>query len=182
MNISTLSRLFVAFIATICVASAMAQEPTKTTNKTSTTKTSAATASNTTKPAFDPGTTPDNVFYKTDPSFWDHGIARMWAGFYVRFTSENIKQYLFGNTVVFANGEKRKIIGSSVNGDGAWDVRVEGDKLDFTKVGSPSKFKVELAKPAAPAAAAVTPAAATTKNSAAKKAAPTTAPKKASSK
>ena len=175
MNIHTLFRFLVTFIAAVCMSSAMAQEPSKTTTKTTGKVSAATTAKAPTAPAFDSGATPDNVFYKTD-QFWDHGVARMWAGFYVRFTPENIKQYVYGNTVVFGNGEKRKIIGSTVNGDSAWDVRVEGDKLDSAKVGSPSKFKVTLARPPAPAATAAPAAAAT------KKAAPTMVPKKTPSK
>lgn len=141
MNTKYISGILISAVFAITYfANVHAQE----TNNTSTQKVDGAPAAKVadTKKV-DAVTTPDNVFFMTDNT-WDKGIARAWAGFYVRNTPENTSQFYHGNTVVFKNGDKRTITGSSENGP-YFDVRVTGDVLDSAKVGLPSTFKVTKA-------------------------------------
>lgn len=150
MNTKILSRFLVASIAALCISVTMAQETSKTTNKASTTKTSQASTktsksstakADSTKPV-DPSTIPDDTFFLTDRS-WEKGISLRWAGFFVKNTPDNIKQYVAGNTVVFPNGDKRTITAAASSAP-YLNVRVSGDKLKSADVGLPSEFKVVI--------------------------------------
>lgn len=145
MNTKILSRFLVASIAALCISVTMAQETSKTTNKASTTKTSQATSKSSTEKAdstkaVDPSTIPDDTFFLTNGS-WEKGISLRWAGFFVKNTPDNIKQYVAGNTVVFPNGDKRTITAAASSAP-YLNVRVSGDKLKSADVGLPSEFKV----------------------------------------
>lgn len=140
MNTKYISGILISAVFAITYfANVHAQE----TSNTTTQKAAVAPARVADAKKVDAVTTPDNVFFMTDGT-WDKGVARGWAGFYVRNTPENTSQFLHGNTVVFKNGDKRTITGSSENGP-YFDVRVSGDVLDSAKVGLPSTFKVTKA-------------------------------------
>lgn len=79
-------------------------------------------------------------FYLTDAN-WVHGVARRWAGFYVPNTQKYRELYQLGRTVVFKNGDSRKIIRTHAD-RGYLQVYVEGDILDARRTGRPDVFTV----------------------------------------
>ena len=134
MSNRVLCQFLVGILVAGSMSNAMAQESTKAT----TNKTAAAPASAT--KTVDPSTIPDNEFFLTNGT-WEKGIHRVEAAFFVKYTPDNIEQYVQGNTVVFPNGDKRTITNSRKNPPYI-EVRVSGDIFTSAAAGLPSKFKV----------------------------------------
>ncbi|OLY97124.1 hypothetical protein [Polynucleobacter sphagniphilus] len=79
-------------------------------------------------------------FFLSDGN-WLNGVARRWAGFYTSNTSIDRANFKVGNSILFQNGDIRKIVKISENGF-YLNVWVDGDILNPNEVGFPSKFKV----------------------------------------
>lgn len=78
-------------------------------------------------------------FYLTDGN-WVKGVARRWAGFIKQNTNFNRSAFSIGKSVVFPNGETRKIIAVSESGP-YLNIWLDGEVLSVEAVGSPNKFR-----------------------------------------
>lgn len=80
------------------------------------------------------------AFNLTDAN-WVAGVSNREAAFFVRKTAANVKSYVVGRTVQFADGETRKIIRTSIYGE-YMNIYLEGDLMDGAKYGYPHKLQL----------------------------------------
>ncbi|PRY68933.1 peptidoglycan/LPS O-acetylase OafA/YrhL [Glaciihabitans tibetensis] len=78
--------------------------------------------------------------YLTD-DYWQAGVSRESAAFFVSRTKANLEQFEPGRTVTFDNGEHRRIVETETT-DLFLQVIVSGQPLDGTIVGYPHEFSV----------------------------------------
>jgi hypothetical protein len=76
---------------------------------------------------------------------WVNGIAKGWGAAYFVMLAPGVQEAMApGSEVTFADGSKRIIQSTRINGD-SLIVNVDGAPLDGTRVGHPNKLKVTKA-------------------------------------
>jgi hypothetical protein len=79
--------------------------------------------------------------YNLTDKNWINGIGRVFSGFFIANTPDNIKLYKIGRRIKFANGDTREIVGLE-HSDQFINIYVSGKPLDGEQVGFPNKLEI----------------------------------------
>jgi hypothetical protein len=83
----------------------------------------------------------DNISHDLTDRNWVNGVARDWAGFFVRSSIPNRERLIRGKKIHFADGQVRTIIRQE-DGGSFLNIFLDGQPLDGNIVGYPHKFEV----------------------------------------
>ena len=79
--------------------------------------------------------------YNLSDQNWTLGVAKNWAGFFVKNTDDNKKNLSIGKKVRFANGSIRNIVKQESSGE-YLNIFLDGQPLDGMLVGYPKEIKI----------------------------------------
>lgn len=89
--------------------------------------------------AMDISCAPEKTPYNLTDNNWINGISRHWTGLFISLSKINLETYKKGRFLIFANGDKRKIINVVITGHFI-NIYLDGHKLDPQKVGYPHEI------------------------------------------